>query len=103
MDQSTIPPMLNGFGTIAATGTAAAVSTVTKGSGSSAYPTTAFPNGTVTITNQGTGTLVFYPFGGSTTGIAIALNATRTFNVGGTLPTTPQIASGSAATATIEW
>lgn len=103
MAQVMIPSPLNGFGTLALTATPAALSTVSKGTNSNAYPTTAFPSETITITNQGTGTAIFYPFGGSTTGIQIPLNGTRTFNVGGTLPATPNVASGTTATITVEW
>lgn len=99
----TTPPV-NGFGTLSITTNSVAISTVTVGPNSPAYPTT-LPNEAVSITNAGTAVAYVCPLGGTcktSNGVPLAVNETRTFNIGGNT-TAPTVISGSAATLIITW
>ena len=107
MNQPTVPPSLNGFGTLALTNASALISTVTANAAGAAYPgANGFQNQAVTITNSSASAGIAYvcPLGGTCSaavGIPLGVGVTRTWTVTGAVA--PTAIALSTASIVIEW
>lgn len=104
---ASLPPPLNGYGTLSVSTSSVAISTLTKGPSSLNYPTGALPSSYITIRNSVSSASILYVcwFGGTCTssvGEPIAIGETAVRNLGGST-VSPTVISGGTSTLIAGW